>query len=106
VPFDSDPFDCRFNIDVTQFIWQENEVIFDFSGPDEGSKYSGICRLARNGDEFQGDALYRYDKELNERRARVVLTLRADDGEILANGIWTDDGETEPYNLEAEFLDD
>lgn len=96
----------QFKVDVTQFIWRENEVVFDFSGTDEGSKYSGSCQLVRNGDAFEGDAYYWYDEKSNEHRARVVLTLSADESEISATGAWTDDGETEPYDLDAEFLDD
>lgn len=96
----------HFKVDVTQFILRENEVVFDFSGADEGSKYSGSCQLARNSDAFEGDAFYRYDEESNDHRARIVLTLGEDDGEISATGVWTDDGETEPYDLDAEFRDD
>jgi|UPI0008368317 hypothetical protein len=95
----------QFKVDVTQFIWREDEVVFDFSGVDEGSKYSGSCQLARNGDAFEGEASYRYDKESNVHRARIVLTLDAEDGEISATGAWTDDGETEPYDLGAELFD-
>lgn len=95
----------QFKVDVTQFIWRESEVVFDFSGVDEGSKYSGSCQLARNGDAFEGDASYRYDKESNVHRARIALTLDPEDGEISATGVWIDEGETEPYHLDAELFD-
>ncbi len=96
----------QFKVDVNHFIWRENEVVFDFSGSDDGAQYSGSCRLVRNSKAFEGGASYWYDGESNEHKARVILTLGVDDGVISATGAWTDDGETEPYDLDVELLND
>jgi len=95
----------QFKIDVTRFILRENEVAFDFSGSDEGSRYSGSCQLRRSDDAFEGDARYRYAGESNEQGARIALILHLDCDEISATGVWTDEGDVEPYGLYAELYE-
>ncbi|GAB4404822.1 MAG: hypothetical protein OHK0048_24460 [Rhodoferax sp.] len=98
--FENDHEEAHFSAEISRCIINNNEIIFQFTGIDEGSRYSGSCRLSKNGEKYYGVGIFKYEGG-DEISSTVEVSLDKDGPEILLHGTWKDEGDKESYDLEA-----
>jgi hypothetical protein len=100
--FESDEEEAHYSAQISRCILREDELVFEFSGADEGHIFTGSCTLRKNDDSYTGSGNFAYDGQ-DTVPSTVSLRLEKDGTEIRLHGIWQDQGDTESYQLEAEL---
>jgi len=100
--FDSDEEDAHYSANVSRCILREDELVLEFSGVDEGHKFTGSCTLRKKDDSYTGSGNFAYDGK-DTIPSTVSLELEINGAEIGLHGTWQDQRDAEPYQLEAEL---
>lgn len=102
--FENDDEEAHIEGVISRCILRQNALAIEFSGADEGHRFSGSCALLRNGNNFTGPGRFTYVGR-NEVSSTVFVTLQRNGTDIELNGTWTDQGDANPYELYAELLE-
>ncbi|WP_147275139.1 hypothetical protein [Thioalbus denitrificans] len=100
--FESEDEEAHYVANVSRCIIRDNELILEFSGSDEGHHFIGNCTLSKSGAGYSGKGSFEYAGN-SEVSSSVAVSIEESGSEILLHGTWRDEGETVPYELEAEL---
>lgn len=100
--FENDHEEAHYSAEISRCIINDDEIIFQFTGVDEGHHYSGNCRLSKNGGKYYGVGIFKYEGN-REISSTVEVSLQGNGPEISLHGTWKDEGDKESYELEAEL---
>jgi len=100
--FENDHEEEHLSAKISRCIIRGDEIIFEFSGINEGCHYSGSCKLLKNDAAYYGVGIFKYadDREVS---SIVEASLQINGSEVSLHGTWKDEGDQESYELEAEL---
>lgn len=102
--FKSDEEEAHYLAIISRCILRGDELDIEFSGADEGHKFTGGCTLLKKDDGYIGYGNFVYvGKE--SVPSTVSLRLEKNGAEIDLDGTWQDQGDAELYQLVAELRD-
>ncbi len=84
---------------VTQCVFDNVKISFDFDGVREGARYTGHCVAYLEGLQFKGVATFVY-QGFDSYEADVKLTVKEADGELHIDGVWQ---EQQTYKVFGEL---
>lgn len=96
--FEQDHYSAK----ISRCVFGGENIAIEFMGTDEGLKFSGNCRLSRQGDRFIGSGSFVYSGG-NPVSSTVIARVEKNGSDISLHGTWTDQGDSEPHILEAEL---
>jgi hypothetical protein len=102
--FESEDEEAHYAANVTRCIIREDELILEFSGSYEGYHFTGSCKLSKSGTSYSGNGGFAYEGN-SVVSSSVAVSIEKSGSEISLHGTWRDEGETVPYELEAELIE-
>ena len=96
--FEQDHFSAK----ISSCVIRDDNIAMEFAGTDEGLKFSGSCRLSRNGDIFTGPGSFDY-VGASPVPSTVIVKVEKNGSDNALHGTWTYQGDSEPHELEAEL---
>jgi hypothetical protein len=103
--FDDGDEEASYTASISRCIFREREIVFEFAGKDEGHFFTGTCSLAKFEETYSGKGTFAYEGE-SPTNAIVTVKVYATEREIGFRGNWTDEGDTQAYELEVELIND
>ena len=100
--FENEDEEEHYVASVSRCIIREDELVLEFSGSDEGHHFAGNCKLSKSSDGYSGKGNFAYAGS-SQISSSVAVSIENSGSGILVHGTWTDEGDTEPYELEAEL---
>lgn len=100
--FNSDEEDVHYSAIISRCILREDQLVMEFSGVDEGHKFTGSCTLLKKEDCYIGSGDFTSDG-IDTVTSTVSLKIEKNGTEIELEGTWQDQGDAESYQLVAEL---
>ena len=101
--FENENEEAKISAKISSCVMRgEEEIAIDFAGIDDGEKFSGNCKLHRQGECFVGTGNFRYEGKTNVL-AEISVKLEKNGSDVSLYGTWRDEDDREPYDLEIEL---
>lgn len=100
--YEDEDVEDHYCADISRFSLSDGRLQFEFSGASDGHKFTGRAVLENRGDRFIGVGEFKkHDK--NPIKSNVSLVLKMNGENIEIEGAWKDEGDKEPYVLDADI---
>ena len=94
----------QFQASITRCIRRDTEISFEFNGNDrDEGPFSGHCKAVLRDTNYKGEGEFTYP-DGTIVKANVTFTANEEDTKLYLSGEWKDEGEVEPYELDAELV--
>lgn len=94
--------ETHYSAEISRCFLHDDVLVIEFSGADEGHKFTGSCTLRKENNSYTGPGKFAYEGN-DAVPSTVSLKLENNGTDIGLHGTWQDQGDDEPYQLEAEL---